>query len=499
MSTARQPLRSPELAPMEPMPDSAGAWSRLALLQSSLGNAFLSELLGLGGRGGEAEDEGRIGLGEGIGALARSNHPLRSGTDTRLASAFVDQSQDDLYAGIDQLTGVAGRHAGTFIEAAAGSLPVVGPAAREVLDARTMTEGTAGFLKAGVDAGADLARLSLDPLGAVNGMAEMGARVPTVGNPLRLGLEGWEALRGEQSWKEAARAGLDPRANAVEDGLFWASVGKEVIKPFQESWEAGRPAEAAGRLLFEVAPDLLGAGLGFHGVRNTGRMNKAAAASKAATGGNGLTREMLDRLLAESVERANQQPGWTPRAVEDVIAKARLQDPKDFFKDLVGRYEAGGQSRTEAIDAAAGTNGYEFDSQLFFRSDLDPRLHREIVQHEVNHLYGLRAGRSESEELLIEGLNQHFTQRMLDAPVESYPNLLALVRRLEPVVGAEGLNRAWLSDGLKGLREMLPIKDHELARSKLHMLIRLAGEKDEEVLKASHGASILASNVVEDR
>lgn len=425
MSQQRAPLRQPEQSPTEPgcLPF-VGAGLNTA--QAAWGNAGLLGLLGLD----------REGAAAGIAATG----------------AWATGGLAAAAGGVKGALG-AGRAWAEGVSPGFGAL-----AAALEADLGFKADMVAGFGAAGVDAGADLAGLALDPLGAATGLLSLASHAPLVGNGLRAGRLLLEGAGAGAALKET----LLPTLSA-EEAALWAGVGGKVLEPYAEAWAEGRPGEIAGRLAFELLPELLGVGLGAQAARAGTRLNHLGDASKPATAVNRFAPAELERLIRASVERANKLPGAKPRDASEVVGRAKLQDPRSFYREFVRGEMMGGRSKAEAIDAAVGVDAYvrrssfgeELSEELFFRDDLPPHMREEVVQHEVNHLYAARGFKGPVGVAMEEGLVQWVTNRFLDRRGESYPNLTDLTLQLEQQLGADALLEVLVSGGSGRLGRLL--------------------------------------------
>ncbi len=454
-SYQQRPQQSPELAPVEADLDLLDV-GKVLLGQASGGNGALLDLLGLRSAAETSAQRGQVEMARETG------RDLVDGAAERVTGALS-----------------GGRQASWELSPAFGLFS-------ELLwePAETTVEAAAGFAKGGLDLGADLAQVRVDPLSTLSGLASMNAALPVPINPFRAGRELLQARAGEGSYTDALRSLVDPSVSAVEDQTFWRGVGQGALQPYEEAWSNGKPGEISGRLLLDVGPDLLGAGLG---AKALGVANKVSDVTKGVTGAGFLSEE-LEQLIRPSVGRLNANLKSGPLNANKVVEGAQLQDAATFYRDwyktpgarrltpeAAAREAEGMYAYVRRSDPEAGTS-----TGLVFRDDIPPELRAEIVQHEVNHLAASPGLRDRSGLMLDEAITTYLTSKQLGKPPLGYPNLAALAERYAGEVGFEELMEVFTSQGVSALGDALKARGRGNG-IQLRVELHQAMEKDLEL------------------
>jgi hypothetical protein len=103
-----------------------------------------------------------------------------------------------------------------------------------------------------------IAQMITNPVDTAKGLYTMVEHIPTFGgipgsvNPLKMLSATGDVLFNGADPKQRFASVLDIRQSAQQDARFWQGGLGSILQPMQESWNAGRPAEAIGRGAFEV-------------------------------------------------------------------------------------------------------------------------------------------------------------------------------------------------------------------------------------------------------
>jgi hypothetical protein len=128
-----------------------------------------------------------------------------------------------------------------------------------------------------------IAQMVTNPVDTAKGLYTMAEHIPTFGgvgvgpNPLKMLSATGDVLFNGADPKQRFASVLDIRQSAQQDAKFWQGALGSILQPMQESWNAGRPAEAIGQGVFEIGSLFLGGG-GVTG--KAGKLNTAARAAR---------------------------------------------------------------------------------------------------------------------------------------------------------------------------------------------------------------------------
>jgi hypothetical protein len=110
-----------------------------------------------------------------------------------------------------------------------------------------------------------IAQMVTNPVDTLKGLYTMAEHIPTFGgvgiglNPLKMLSATGDVLFNGADPKQRYERVFNPALSQQDDGQFWQGAWNGATQPHQKAWNEGRPAEAIGRGIFDIA--MLGLGM----------------------------------------------------------------------------------------------------------------------------------------------------------------------------------------------------------------------------------------------
>jgi hypothetical protein len=127
-----------------------------------------------------------------------------------------------------------------------------------------------------------ISQIHTNSVDTAKGLYTMAEHIPTfwgVGlgpNPLKMLSATTDVLLNGADLKQRFASVLDSNLSGQQDAKFWQGAFGSILQPMQQSWNAGRPAEAIGQGMFEIGSLFLGGG------GTAGKAGKLTTAARAA-------------------------------------------------------------------------------------------------------------------------------------------------------------------------------------------------------------------------
>lgn len=197
-----------------------------------------------------------------VGQLAKSAYNTVDGLANG-ATDLLKTGIGKLNSGIDSYQSTVGA-IGDWAKAKTAGIPVLGTATDALAGmAKFQADVGGGFVKGAGSLVEGLGTAVLNPLDTVGGLYSMAEHVPTglMPNPLKMAHDLVNVANRDKGLKDALGDNFDVTKNAADNGSYWSKVGESLWAPFKKSIDEGKPGEAIGRGLFDVAT-LVAGGIG---------------------------------------------------------------------------------------------------------------------------------------------------------------------------------------------------------------------------------------------
>jgi Domain of unknown function (DUF4157) len=242
----------------------------------------------------------------------------------RQNAGYLHQGVQAVEAGIDTLE----ESSSSVIHGLAGlveGVPLVGNMAEQTAhEADQYVQLGGGLAKGATTMVGGIGQMAANPVDALLGLEAMAEHTPGVAipgnllgvNPLRVAHGLYNAATTNVTLESEMSHAFDFVAEAQENVEFVGNLGEAIAHPYAESIQHGKPAEAAGRGIFDVGSLLLGVGETGAAARGGEAATLAVRAAEGAELASGAARVSEGVSLASKVAEGGELASNVSRAAE---------------------------------------------------------------------------------------------------------------------------------------------------------------------------------------